>query len=89
MCHINIYIFFLQSDGASWWRVWYQRGLPRLVFEGNPKAENGGGEPPRYCNHGFEGGKSKDSIYTENKSSCAEFCNKFYKSVETELIHQL
>ena len=23
--------FFLQSGGASWWRVCYQRGLPRLV----------------------------------------------------------
>ena len=23
-----------QSGGASWWRVCYQRGLPRLVFLG-------------------------------------------------------
>ena len=36
-CH-NIYIymffcvFFLQSSGAFQWRVYYQRGLPRLVF---------------------------------------------------------
>ena len=21
-----------QSGEASWWRVWYQRGLPRLVY---------------------------------------------------------
>ena len=32
-CHMSyIYIFFLQSDWASRWRVCYQRGLPRLVF---------------------------------------------------------
>ena len=24
--------FFLQSGGASFWRVCYQRGLPHLVF---------------------------------------------------------
>ena len=35
MCHISIlslYLFFGQSGGASWWRVCYQLGLPRLVF---------------------------------------------------------
>ena len=34
MCHVSgvMYIFFGQSGGASWWRVFYQRGLPRLVF---------------------------------------------------------
>ena len=28
------FFFFLneKSGGASWWRVCYQRGLPRLVF---------------------------------------------------------
>ena len=26
------HIFFLQSGGASCWRVCYQRGLPRLVL---------------------------------------------------------
>ena len=25
-------VFFLQSGEASRWRVWYQRGLPRLVL---------------------------------------------------------
>ena len=35
--YIYIYIFYPsekigQSGGASWWRVSYQRGLPRLVF---------------------------------------------------------
>ena len=35
--HILIFFFFYvkkigQSGGASWWRVCYQRGLPRLVF---------------------------------------------------------
>ena len=25
-----------QSGEASWWRVCYQRGLPRLVFNGPP-----------------------------------------------------
>ena len=32
-CHISFFSsFFLQSGEASWWRVCYQRGLPRLVF---------------------------------------------------------
>ena len=45
-CHVspvtcpNIYIFFFcftliffwQSGGASWWRVCYQQGLPRLIL---------------------------------------------------------
>ena len=31
MCYMSIIIFFLQSDEAHWWRVCYQRGLPRLV----------------------------------------------------------
>ena len=31
MCYMSIIIFFLQSDEAYWWRVCYQRGLPRLV----------------------------------------------------------
>ena len=26
------YFFFLQNGEANWWRVCYQRGLPRLVF---------------------------------------------------------
>ena len=26
------FLFFLQSGGASWWSVWYQRGLPCLVL---------------------------------------------------------
>ena len=37
MCHMshvmcNVYI---QSGGASWWKVFYQRGLPRLVSKLN------------------------------------------------------
>ena len=28
-CHIFV---CGQSGGASWWRIYYQRGLPRLVF---------------------------------------------------------
>ena len=37
MCHnffsyFNFLFIFLQSGGASRWRVCYQRGLPRLVF---------------------------------------------------------
>ena len=28
---INSLTFFLQSGEAYWWRVFYQRGLPRLV----------------------------------------------------------
>ena len=33
-CHMSniFFIFFLQSGGASWWSVCYQRGLPRLVI---------------------------------------------------------
>ena len=32
-CHVSyIYFFLLQNGGASWWRVCYQRGRPRLVF---------------------------------------------------------
>ena len=42
-CHISkkiysyflfvfLYSFFRQGGGASWWRVCYQRGLPRLVY---------------------------------------------------------
>ena len=30
-CHF-IFFFSGQSGGASWWRVCYQRGLPRLVL---------------------------------------------------------
>ena len=32
-CHIFFFnfFFFWQSGGVSWWRVCYQRGLPRLV----------------------------------------------------------
>ena len=30
-CNFFIFYFFLQSGEASWWRVCYQRGLPRLV----------------------------------------------------------
>ena len=29
-----LFLFFLQSGGASRWRVCYQRGLPRLVLPG-------------------------------------------------------
>ena len=31
--HIFFFLifFFLQIGAASWWRVWYQHGLPRLV----------------------------------------------------------
>ena len=36
-CHmlfLFIYLFFFgQSGEAYWWRVCYQRGLPRLVYE--------------------------------------------------------
>ena len=31
-CHVSHVFFFLQSCGASPWRVCYQRGLPRLVL---------------------------------------------------------
>ena len=31
-CQVSCDIFFLQSGGASLWRVCYQWGLPRLVF---------------------------------------------------------
>ena len=32
MCQVSfLFLFFLQSGGASWWRVCYQRSLPRLV----------------------------------------------------------
>ena len=31
-CMSFFFIFFLQSDGASWWRVFYQWGLPCLVL---------------------------------------------------------
>ena len=33
MCHVSHIYFFLQSGGASWWRVCYQRGLPRLAYK--------------------------------------------------------
>ena len=34
MCHIFIFFYmFLQRGEISWWRVCYQRGLPRLVLE--------------------------------------------------------
>ena len=37
MCHmsrVTCHIFFFgQSGEAYWWRVCYQRGLPRLVLE--------------------------------------------------------
>ena len=26
------FFFFEQTGGATWWRVGYQRGLPRLVY---------------------------------------------------------
>jgi hypothetical protein len=39
MCHKSrdriffvFFLYILQSGGASRWRVFYQRGLPRLVF---------------------------------------------------------
>ena len=33
MSHVKCHIFlFLQSGWACWWRVCYQRGVPRLVF---------------------------------------------------------
>ena len=33
MCHMSHVIFWGgQSGEAFWWRVWYQRGLNRLVF---------------------------------------------------------
>ena len=31
MHHNYSYFFVVQSGGSSWWRVCYQRGLPRLV----------------------------------------------------------
>ena len=31
--------FFIQSCGASWLRVWYQQGLPRLVFRATSKVK--------------------------------------------------
>ena len=31
MCHF-FHVFLLQSGEASWWRVCYQRGVPRLVL---------------------------------------------------------
>ena len=32
-CHVtHVTFFLLQNGGASWCRVCYQRGLPRLVF---------------------------------------------------------
>ena len=40
--YIYINLFYkknLQSDGASWWRVCYQRGLPRLVYL-HPKEDD-------------------------------------------------
>ena len=50
-CHMSqllfcSYNFFLQSGGATLWRVCYQRGLPRLVFQveypfSNPLSTNG------------------------------------------------
>ena len=31
-CHMSLFFyFFLLSGETSWWRVCYQRGLPRLV----------------------------------------------------------
>ena len=34
MSHITIFFFFFGQRGeAYWWRVCYQRGLPRLVFK--------------------------------------------------------
>ena len=37
LCHMSIFIFFLlfirQSGGSSQWRVFYQRGLPSLVYQ--------------------------------------------------------
>ena len=30
--HILCHFLFVQNDGASQWRVCYQRGLPRQVF---------------------------------------------------------
>ena len=32
-CNFFLFYFFLQSVGASLWRVCYQRGLPRLVYK--------------------------------------------------------
>ena len=38
MCHVSCVTFFLfihfkLTGEASWWRVWYQGGRPRLVLE--------------------------------------------------------
>ena len=39
MSHVSLFSssYFLQSVGASRWRVWYQRGLTRLVQAVNSK----------------------------------------------------
>ena len=29
---LNIFFLYKKSGGASWWRVCYQQGLPRLVL---------------------------------------------------------
>ena len=36
-CHMSFFSFFFQSGQASQWKVCYQRGLPRLVF--NPQMK--------------------------------------------------
>ena len=37
-CHMSgVSVFFLQSVEARWWRVFYQWGLPRLVYYGSRK----------------------------------------------------
>ena len=32
MSHVTFFFSFLESGSVSWWRVCYQRGLPRLVL---------------------------------------------------------
>ena len=33
MSHVTFFSFFLLSGEAYWWRVWYQQGLPHLVYQ--------------------------------------------------------
>ena len=43
-CHY-FFLFFLQRVEAYWWRVCYQRGLPRLVYEYQPLSSQ---QPSQY-----------------------------------------
>ena len=36
----NHFFFIVQSGGAGWWRVCYQRGLPRLVLKWTLKHQS-------------------------------------------------